>query len=177
MVEEIEKKEDAKEQAGGQQKEGPAGKEKPGQSPASKKRKKPKEPRISEEELSELKEKAALADEYYDRLLRLQADFENFRKRKEKERLETIKYANEALVCELVPILTNFERGTSSGSSGSSWGISAGLSMGSAGSGFLGWSSAFVDCCTRLRSISLCNCWSSREISWTRASSSRMSSC
>lgn len=29
-----------------------------------------------------------------DQLLRLQADFENFRNRKEKERLSTIKYAN-----------------------------------------------------------------------------------
>jgi molecular chaperone GrpE len=77
---------------------------------AGKKRKKPKEVRISDKEFDELKEKAALTDEYFDRLARLQADFENFRKRKEKERLEWIKYATEGLVCELVPILSNFER-------------------------------------------------------------------
>lgn len=79
--------------------------------PAGEKRqKKGKDVRVSEKEFNELKEKAALADEYYDRLLRLQADFENFRKRKEKERLEMIKYATEELVCELVPVLSNFER-------------------------------------------------------------------
>jgi molecular chaperone GrpE len=72
--------------------------------------KKPKNVKVSEEELKALREKAALADEYYDRLLRLQADFENFRKRKEKERLEVINYATEALICELVPVLSNFER-------------------------------------------------------------------
>ncbi len=66
--------------------------------------------RVSERELSELREKAALADERYDRLLRLQADFENFRKRKEREKLDFIKYATETLVCDLVPILSNFER-------------------------------------------------------------------
>ncbi len=82
----------------------------PEEKSAPKKAKKPKDVRISENELAELREKAALADEYFDRLLRLQADFENFRKRKEKERLETIKYATEEFVCELVPILSNFER-------------------------------------------------------------------
>ncbi len=75
-----------------------------------KKRKKPKEARISDKELGELKEKAALADQYFDRLARLQAEFENFRKRKEKERIALIKFATEGLVCELVPILSNFER-------------------------------------------------------------------
>ncbi len=79
-------------------------------SAGEKRQKKGKDVRVSEKEFNELKEKAALADEYYDRLLRLQADFENFRKRKEKERLEMFKYATEELVCELVPVLANFER-------------------------------------------------------------------
>jgi len=77
---------------------------------AKKEAKKPKEVRISEKELEELREKGALADERLDHLLRLQADFENFRKRKEKEKLDLINYATEALVCDLVPILSNFER-------------------------------------------------------------------
>lgn len=76
----------------------------------SKSHKKTKTVKVPEEELKTLREKAALADEYYDRLLRLQADFENFRKRKEKERLDVINYATETLVCQLVPILSNFER-------------------------------------------------------------------
>ncbi len=71
--------------------------------------KKTKNVKVSEEELRTLREKAALADEYYDRLLRLQADFENFRKRKERERLDVINYATERFVCELVPVLSNFE--------------------------------------------------------------------
>jgi len=83
---------------------------KPEQPAPTKKRKRPKDVRVPEGELNELREKAALVEQYFDRLLRLQADFENFRKRKEKERLETIKYATEELVCELVPILSNFER-------------------------------------------------------------------
>ena len=83
--------------------------EKGDKSAGKKKSRKSKEVRISEKELNDLKEKASLADEYWDRLLRLQADFENFRKRKEKERLDLIKYATEALICELIPVLGNFE--------------------------------------------------------------------
>lgn len=71
--------------------------------------KKMKNVKVSEEELKTLRDKAALADDYYDRLLRLQADLENFRKRKERERLDVINYATERLVCELVPVLSNFE--------------------------------------------------------------------
>ena len=111
MADAIEKKEEkAEPRADLPPKEVSADKEKPDESRPGKRRKKPKEVRISERELRELSEKAALADQYFDRLLRLQADFENFRKRKEKERLDMIKYATEGLVCELVPVLTNFER-------------------------------------------------------------------
>jgi molecular chaperone GrpE len=88
----------------------PGGKKRADEDAGGKSRKKEKEVRISEKALGEVKEKAALADQYFDRLLRLQAEFENFRKRKEKERLDVIKYATEGLVCELVPILGDFER-------------------------------------------------------------------
>jgi molecular chaperone GrpE len=43
--------------------------------------------------------------------LRLRADFDNFRKRQLKEREETIKYANEGLLTDLLPVLDNFELG------------------------------------------------------------------
>ncbi|NQT82916.1 nucleotide exchange factor GrpE [bacterium] len=105
-----EKEEKVKQGAGVPTKEDSAVMKKPHGTPASKKHKKTKEVRISEKELGELKEKASLADDYFDRLLRLQADFENFRKRKEKERLDLIKYATGQLVSSLVPILSNFER-------------------------------------------------------------------
>lgn len=44
------------------------------------------------------------------RYLRLQADFQNYRKRMEREREATVKYAGERLVIQLLDILDNFER-------------------------------------------------------------------
>lgn len=41
-------------------------------------------------------------------LLRLQADFINFKKRSEREKIATINYALEEFVCALLPILDNF---------------------------------------------------------------------
>lgn len=49
-------------------------------------------------------------EEAKDQNLRLQADFVNFRKRKEKEMTDTIAYANEGLVKSLLPILDDFQR-------------------------------------------------------------------
>lgn len=43
------------------------------------------------------------------RLLRLQADFVNFKKRTEREKTATINYALEGFVCALLPILDNFK--------------------------------------------------------------------
>ena len=42
-------------------------------------------------------------------LLRLQADFSNFRKRTEKEKANIVNYALEDFICSLLPILDNFE--------------------------------------------------------------------
>lgn len=47
----------------------------------------------------------------WDRYVRLQAEFDNYRKRSCKERAEFVKFANEGLIIELVGILDNFERG------------------------------------------------------------------
>ena len=44
-----------------------------------------------------------------DRLLRLQADFENYRKRNVREKMETIRRANEDLLLALLPIADNLE--------------------------------------------------------------------
>ncbi|MCK4437340.1 nucleotide exchange factor GrpE [bacterium] len=57
-----------------------------------------------------VKEKAKLAEEHYERLLRLQAEFENYRKRANKERAEFLQYAIEDLICDLLPVMDNFER-------------------------------------------------------------------
>ncbi|HZN54746.1 MAG TPA: nucleotide exchange factor GrpE [Candidatus Polarisedimenticolaceae bacterium] len=51
-------------------------------------------------------EEAALRE----RLLRLQADFENFKKRMERERVDHVRYATADLVRRILPVLDNFER-------------------------------------------------------------------
>ncbi|HYL98107.1 MAG TPA: nucleotide exchange factor GrpE [Blastocatellia bacterium] len=50
----------------------------------------------------------------HDQLLRRQAEFENFRKRQEKEKIEFHQRARAELVLELLPVLDNFERALSS---------------------------------------------------------------
>jgi len=56
-----------------------------------------------------LAEQTARAEDYFQRLVRLQADFENFRRRTAREKEEFYKYAAEQLVESLLPILDNFE--------------------------------------------------------------------
>ncbi len=65
---------------------------------------------ISRKELEELKEKAKLKDEYYERVLRVQAEFENYKKRLDKDKTEFLNFANQALIYELLNIIDNFER-------------------------------------------------------------------
>jgi len=62
---------------------------------------------------AELVKAKAKAEDYYGQLQRLQADFDNFRKRTQKEKVELIKYASERLVVELLPVLDNFDRAVS----------------------------------------------------------------
>ena len=50
-----------------------------------------------------------IEDDYVDRIKRLQADYDNYRKRTIKEHLEHIKRANKDLVSKLLPIIDNFE--------------------------------------------------------------------
>ncbi len=52
-----------------------------------------------------------LFDEEKDRCLRLNAEFENLRKRTQKEKEEFIKYANEKLILELIDVFESLERG------------------------------------------------------------------
>lgn len=65
---------------------------------------------VPEAEFLKLKEDAAKAQEYWDRLLRLQADFENIRKRQEKEKQDFVKFANEGLIQETLNVLDDLER-------------------------------------------------------------------
>lgn len=64
-----------------------------------------KEPDLASELEARNREIEALSD----RFLRLQAEFENFKKRTAKERMELIKFANEGLLSEVVPVLDSLE--------------------------------------------------------------------
>jgi molecular chaperone GrpE len=64
---------------------------------------------LSPGQFEELKARATKADEYWDRLLRTTADFDNFKKRAARERQDAIKFANESLMQRLITILDNFE--------------------------------------------------------------------
>ncbi|MCL6602495.1 MAG: nucleotide exchange factor GrpE [Paenibacillus sp.] len=58
----------------------------------------------------DLKRLQGLADEFQGRALRVQADFDNFRRRTVKEKEELAQYATSKLVAELLPVMDNFER-------------------------------------------------------------------
>ena len=70
---------------------------------------------LTTEEFQALEDKAKKFDEYFDRLLRLQADFDNYKKRLEKEKIEFIKFANEGIISEILKILDDFERAVEAG--------------------------------------------------------------
>jgi len=64
---------------------------------------------ISPVRIEELKARAAKADEHWDRLLRVTADLENYKKRAARERQDAIKFASESLLARLIPALDNFD--------------------------------------------------------------------
>ena len=64
----------------------------------------------SENLREQLAAKELEAKENYDRLLRLAAELENFKKRAAREKTDAIRYANESLLKDLLPILDNLER-------------------------------------------------------------------
>jgi molecular chaperone GrpE len=59
---------------------------------------------------AELEAKARDAAERHDQLLRLGAEFENYKKRVQKEKSDLIKFGNESLLKAVLPILDNLER-------------------------------------------------------------------
>ncbi|MFA7461969.1 MAG: nucleotide exchange factor GrpE [Anaerovoracaceae bacterium] len=56
------------------------------------------------------KEQSEQEEDLQTRYLRLAADFQNFRRRSEKERNDVYAYANEKIVLELLDVIDNFER-------------------------------------------------------------------
>jgi molecular chaperone GrpE len=72
-------------------------------------KKKKKKEDLPEEVKKEIEEKDEKIKSLEDRILYLQADFENFKKIKIKEKQDTLKFGNETLIKELLPVLDNFE--------------------------------------------------------------------
>jgi molecular chaperone GrpE len=68
---------------------------------------------LESEEIKDLKSKLEIktgeAEESYDRLLRVSAEFENYKKRTAREMADFKKYANQSLLRELLPIIDNLE--------------------------------------------------------------------
>lgn len=65
--------------------------------------------RDSEDKDEEAAKKAAEEAES-ERYLRLMAEFQNYKRRAAKEKTDTLQYANEKIVGDLLPVLDNFER-------------------------------------------------------------------
>lgn len=65
------------------------------------------------QKLAEAEQKA---EEYYDRLLRASAEFENYKKRTTREMQDITKYANEKFVKEILVVVDNLERAIASAS-------------------------------------------------------------
>lgn len=66
------------------------------------------------ESVNEFEVLKAEKEEVFNRLQRLQADFENYRRRTRIEKEETLKYASESIISQLLPVVDNFERALSS---------------------------------------------------------------
>ena len=73
------------------------------------------------EEVPELTEAEKLQDELYelkDKYLRLYSDFDNFRKRTAKEKLEMIQSASERVIVDIIPVIDDIERATANAQEG-----------------------------------------------------------
>ncbi len=64
---------------------------------------------VTIEQVKELIEQAGKAQQFYDKWVRLTADFDNYKKRALRDKTESLKYANEALIERLLPVLDNFD--------------------------------------------------------------------
>ncbi len=64
---------------------------------------------LTAEQFAEIQAKAAKADETWDRYVRLNADFDNFRKRAARDREDGIRAAQERLLNKFLPVVDNFD--------------------------------------------------------------------
>jgi molecular chaperone GrpE len=83
-------------------------------------------------QLEELRQRAAKADENWERLVRTTADFDNYKKRAIREKQEAIKFANENLLEKLIPVLDAFDMALVAAQNGNAktvQSLQAGISM------------------------------------------------
>ena len=73
-----------------------------------------KKKKYADKELKNLEEKSKLCDERHDQLLRLHAEFDNFKKRTAREYESLTKFANKRLIGEMLPVIDNFKRAVDS---------------------------------------------------------------
>ena len=78
-----------------------------------------------------LKAEVEKARHYYDQWIRTTADLENYKKRAARERQDAIRFANEALIEKLIPVLDNFDMAlaATSGQNPSLQSVQTGISM------------------------------------------------
>lgn len=69
------------------------------------------------------------AKEYYERLLRLTAEFDNYKKRMAREKADFLRYANETLIKDLLESLDNLERALSHEAEDGMTGLAEGVRM------------------------------------------------
>jgi len=90
----------------------------------------PGETVLQEETLeAQLEAKGKEAQDNYDRFLRLSAEFENFKKRMEKEKNDAYKFGTENLIKELLPVLDNLERAIDHGEAKEPQGLLEGVDL------------------------------------------------
>ncbi len=77
----------------------------------------------------DLAEKTRQLAETTDRLKRLQADFDNFRRRTRNEKEELSAIVTQGIIADLLPVLDNFERALTSGANQDSAALFAGVEM------------------------------------------------
>lgn len=65
---------------------------------------------IGAEQLRDLEVQVETLKSRNDQLMRVAADFENYKRRQEREREEMAKYAGQQVVSNLLPVIDNFER-------------------------------------------------------------------
>src|SRR6266513_5408138 len=87
---------------------------------------------LTAEQAQGLKTEAGKAKHYYDQWVRAAADLENYKKRAARERTDAIRFANEALIEKLIPVLDNFDSAlaaTSAASDKSLQSLQTGINM------------------------------------------------